>query len=347
LSLSGTGNAQLAVSFDFSNVDQTIAFLKKTTVTETDVDAMVSTPGVQIIIRKIRSTDSIAKSALRKVIKGIVPSAKEADFQYGVIKEHLAELENFTRIIQLKKQIILDSIQALSAYLPAGKIVSLTVSFLAGGFSAGFTMKNDNVFYIGMHQYKNDFNGIVNTCQHELFHNIQSLSYDRTAILKKLEKANEQPALYAYYLGQHIFVEGSAEYIADIDLADRSTPFILSQYTHANVNKGRMSANFYLIEKIIMDAYQNPDKTDADVAYNIMFDWAWNNPGYAVGKLMAKSLVTTYGPAILKKYLSQDPMLFIKDYILLTRKDKQAYPYTFSEDFEKMIDAVLTKVENL
>lgn len=196
-----------------------------------------------------------------------------------------------------------------------------------------------------MHQYKNDFNGIVNTCQHELFHNIQSLSYDRTAVLKKLQKANEQQALYAYYLAQNIFVEGSAEYVADIDLADRSTPFILSQYTHASVSKGRMAANFYLIERIIMDAYRYPERTDVDVAYNIMFDWAWNNPGYAVGKLITKSLVKAYGPGTLKKYVSMDPMLFIRDYIALSRKDRQAYPYTFSDDFKKMIDTVLQKVE--
>ena len=250
------GKSQLVVSFDFSNADQTVAFLNKATVTDAEINAMVATPGVQTIIRKIRSNDSTARSALENVVQGINPSLKEADFQYGFIEEHLTELETFTKTIRSNKQIILDSVQTLSAYLLAGKRVPLTVSFLAGGFFAGFTLKRDSIFCVGMHQYENDFNGIVNTCQHERFHNIQSLSFDKTAVLKKLEKANEQQALYAYYLAQNIFVEGSAEYLADIDLVDRSTPFILSEYRRANVNESRMRANFYLIEGIIMDAYE-------------------------------------------------------------------------------------------
>jgi uncharacterized radical SAM superfamily Fe-S cluster-containing enzyme len=62
---------------------------------------------------------------------------------------------------------------------------------------------------------------------------------------------------------------------------------------------------------------------------------------------MAKSLVAAYGPGTMQKYLSKDPMLYIKDYILLSKKDRQTYPYTFSEDFEQMIDTILKKVEAL
>ena len=65
---------------------------------------------------------------------------------------------------------------------------------------------------------------------------------------------------------------------------DRSTPSIQNQFTHAGENKNRMKDNFYLVERIAMDAYKNPEKTDADVAYSILFDRSWNNPGYAVGK---------------------------------------------------------------
>lgn len=339
--------SQLVVSLDFSNVEQTIAFFKKPNATNGDIDNLIATPGLRSIIKKIRSNDSIARVTLQKVSSGIETTGKENDFQYSFIKEHLQELDDFVRNIKANKQVILDSINALSVYLPPGKTMLVKVCFLVGGYSAGFTLSDDNIFYIGMHQYKNDLTGIVNTCQHELFHNIQGSSYDRTAVMKKLEVAKEFPSLYAYYIGLNIFVEGTAEYIADIDKMDLSTPYMARQAEHANVNKYRMRENFYLLEKILMDAYINNEKIDADLSYNILFDWNWNNPGYQVGKLMAKALVKAYGPMVIKKYLSSDPMIFIRDYIKLTRTNKAGNPFSFSDDFERMIDAVVAKVDSL
>jgi hypothetical protein len=105
-----------------------------------------------------------------------------------------------------------------------------------------------------------------------------------------------------------------------------------------------MADNFFLVETIIMSAYSNPGQTDTDAAYSIIFDWNWNNPGYATGKLMCKELVKAYGKDVIKKYLNADPVIFIKDYIQLARTNNAAYPYNFSADFEKMIDNVAVKV---
>ncbi|MBC7935720.1 MAG: hypothetical protein H7Y86_10260 [Rhizobacter sp.] len=128
-----TGTAQLVVSFDFSNIEQTVAFFKKPAASKEDIDLLLASPGVKTIIKKIRSTDSIARIALEKVSKGIKPAGKENDFQYYFIKEHLQELEDFTKKINANRQVILDSINALSAYLPANKQMPVKVVFLAGG----------------------------------------------------------------------------------------------------------------------------------------------------------------------------------------------------------------------
>jgi hypothetical protein len=341
---SAYSKAQLNVHFDFSNATTTIAFLKNNKPSAADIESMAASKGVKMIIKKIRSTDSIAKIALYKAATGVKANGKESDFQFDFIKAHLTEMENFVQQIKNNSKVITDSIQTLAAYLPAGKTTDIEVCFLMGGFSAGFTMGDDNIFYVGTHQYKYDFTGIVNTCQHELFHNIQSLSYNRNKIMKKLEAANEQPALYAYYLFQNIFAEGSAEYIADIDKMDTASSYIKRQAEHASVNKYRVADNFFLIENIIMSAYRNPEKTDADAAYRILFDWNWNNPGYATGKLMCKALVNAYGAEVIKKYLKADPVIFIKDYIQLTKTNSTTYPYSFSADFEQMIDTVAAKV---
>ena len=339
--------AQLVVTLDFSNMEQTIAFLKKPSPSKEDIDQMVASPGVQTIIRKIRSNDSIARVTLEKVSKGIKTSGKENDFQYGFIKSKLPEMEAFMQRLKDNRQVILDSINALSGYMPAGKKMPVKVVFLTGGYSAGFTFGDNDVFYIGAHQYQNDVTGIINTCQHEMFHTIQSLLYDRSGVMKKLEAAKELPALYAYFLGLNIFVEGSAEYVADIDKLDQSTPYMKEQAEHANVNKYRMNDNFYLLEKILMDAYNNNEKTNIDIYYSILFDWNWNNPGYQVGKLMTAALTRANGPGALKKYLSADPMIFLQDYIKLAKADPKAYPYGFSDEFGKMVDTVVSKIESI
>ncbi len=344
--LSNACMSQVNVSFDFSNVEQTIAFLKKTQVSPAEIDAFISTKGVQTIIKKIRSNDSIARLTLQKVITGTKTTGKENNFQYSFIKSRLQETEDFLNKIKSGQQVILDSIQSLSAYLPEGKTINIKVCFIAGGYSSGFTLDDDDVFYIGMHQYKNDFTGIVNTCQQELFHNIQVFSYQRSKDLKKLQDAKENQALYGYYLAQHLFVEGTAEYVADIDKYDQSSSYIKDHVAHAAVNDNRMPDNFYLIEKLIMDAYINTDRSDVDVAYSILYDWGWNNVGYAVGKYIARSLVNEYGPGVLKKYLIANPMIFIRDYIKLANKKKQDIPYNFSPVFEQMIDTVILKLNS-
>jgi hypothetical protein len=192
--------AQLNAAFDFSNATATIAFFKNNKPSAADIESMVASAGVKTIIKKIRSTDSIVKIALLKAATGVKATGKEADFQFDFIKKHLLEMENFVEKIKNNSKVINDSIQSLAAYLPAGKKATVKVSFLLGGYSAGFTMGDDNIFYVGTHQYEYDLTGIINTCQHELFHNIQSLSYNRNAMMKKLQDAKEEPSLYAYYL---------------------------------------------------------------------------------------------------------------------------------------------------
>lgn len=347
LAFTFVSKAQLNISFDYSNLEQTIGFFRNPYPAQNELNGLLQSPGMKVIIKKIRSNDSIARLALEKASRGIKTSGKENDFQYGFIKENITSLEGFMQRIKANETVIKDSIRALSLYLLENQKANVKVVFLAGGYSAGFTLGDDDVFYIGTHQYKNDVTGIINTCQHEMFHTIQELCYNRKAVMNKLQAAKELPALYAYYLGQNIFVEGTAEYVADIDRLDVTTPYMKNQFEHANVNNYRMEDNFYLLEKILMDAFANNEKTNVDIYYRILFDWNWNNPGYQVGKLMTKALVKAHGPMILKKYLTSDPMIFLKDYIELTKSDPKSYPYGFSEAFEKMIDSVVARVAAL
>lgn len=337
------GMGQVELSFDYSNADSTIEFLKKKNTSTAEINAFLSTNGVKAIIKKIKSNDSTGLVVLNKLSEGKKLSGRENDFQYEFIQSNLAAMENFVQAVKAYEQVIRDSVQSLAAFLPAGKKLPVKVCFLLGGYSSGFTFSDPGVFYVGMHQYKYDVKSIVNTCQHEIFHNVQNLYQDRMPLLKKLESDNDLPSLYAFYLLQNFFTEGTAEYVADIDKADPTSPNIKLHREHAAVNNYRMAENFYLADKLLTDAYDDPERSDPGMAYGILFDWNWNNPGYAMGKLMTKALTEAYGQHVLKKYLKENPLQFIKDYIVLAKKDPKKYPNNFSEKFEKMIDEVLKK----
>lgn len=335
--------AQVNLTFNFDNADSTIAFFKNKNPGPAEVERFLSTTGVQAIIKKINATDSIGGSALAKISKGEKLEGKEANFQYEFIKENLSALEKFIDSIKDNQQIIRDSVEALATYLPNGKKLDVTVCFLLGGYSSGFTFSKADVFYIGTHQYQYDFKSIVNSCQHEIFHNVQNLYQERKPIFKALEK--DTACLYVFYLAHNFFTEGVAEYVADLDKADPLALNIKKLRDHASVNKNRMADNFYLADRLILDTYTNPGQTDPGVIYSILFDWNWNNPGYAIGKYMMNCLAKEQDPGAVKKYLAANPLVFIKDYIGLTKSNKENYPYSFSEPFEKMIEHVLLKTE--
>jgi hypothetical protein len=126
---------------------------------------------------------------------------------------------------------------------------------------------------------------------------------------------------------------------------DGQSPNIKHLREHASVNGYRMADNFYLADRLILDVYRQPSQTDPGAVYRILFDWNWNNPGYAMGKYMMQSLVKKNGTAVMKKYLECNPLVFLKDYILLSRSDSTRYPYQFSPAFESAMDGVLQKIE--
>lgn len=338
-----SANAQADISFDFSNADSTIAILKKKSVTPAEVSAFVKTSGVQSIIKKIRSNDSIARIVIEKVITDKPVTGKENDFQYVFIKKNLAAMEAFVNEIKANQQVIKDSLQSFTKFLGKDKKMNVTVSFLLGSYSSGFTFSDASKFYVGLHQYKYDFKSIVNTCQHEVFHNVQNLYRNDMPMMTKLEEKNELPVLYAYYIARNFFTEGAAEYVADIDKTDPNAPNLKLQREHAVINQYRMEQNFYLAEKLILDAYAAPEKSDPGAIYSILFDWNWNNPGYAMGKWMMASLVKAQGPGAVNKYLTAGPMIFLQDYMKLAKAEPAKYSYNFSEAFEKMLADVIAK----
>jgi hypothetical protein len=333
-------NAQhISIHFDLDNAKQTVQLLQKKQLEEKELNDFVSLAGTKALIKKVGSSVDTAKSAIQKAALD-QPLTKEESFrfQYDGISKKLPQFEKFISAIENKKDSITSVVQdKLGYYVADGMNLDVTLYGLLGSFSSGWAFGNDpNSFFIGLHFKLDDIIGIINTAEHELFHDIQSQSYKGgDTIYKKLAKLNDGYGL-AYGILYYLYKEGTAEFVADLKEASATSPTTKELYTKMAVNETREQGDFYLVERMILDLYHNPDSADYNKVYDILFDIKWNNPAYYTGYKMTKALVKAYGLEYLKKSLSKDPLYFILDYLQLPKPVDEKEPF-FSDEFKQLI----------
>lgn len=332
---------KLNLTFDFSNAEQTIAYFKAGEVDEDAISKLLELEATQGLIQKINSDRAEAEQVLRNVFN---EDAERSNYQYAGLKKYADEIGDFLNEIQKQKSEIRSSvIEKIEPFLPENKELDITVHFILGGYSSGFTLGDDRHFYIGIHHYKGDMVSIRNTCTHELFHNIQRANYDMGQLSSYLE--NKDIGLtYAHAFMGFIFQEGTASYIADLNKLDDSNPHIKELKEHASVNKYREQDIFYLISRLVIDVREHPDQVNYGALYNIMMSWNWNNPGYHAGYKMTEALVNEYGMEKMNEYLQKDPVFFFKDYVSLAKSGKTGLAFT--DDFNSIIEQVHEQVQS-
>jgi hypothetical protein len=343
------GMAQnISISFDFSNAEKVLEILKKNKLSEEDKKQFLNLPATQGAIKKLQTNNDTTISALQKAINGVPGTKLEKRFSYQYIKENADSLRSFIKELNDNKQTLEQTLaHTLSDYVPEGKKMHITIYGILSGNSAGFTFGEDSTFYIGLQLYKNDMNATMESCKHELFHNIQSASYNNSwNIISALNNKTTKGASNVYYLLNSLYMEGTAEYIADPQKAIQSK-VVKENWKLMQLNENRLQDIGYLFDRMILDVYHNPDSVDANKTYGLFFYWNWQSPGYYLGKEITKSLVNKYGELVLKKYLKSDPTQLILDYIKLSKEEPGKVPYVFSASFERTIHEVVAKANGL
>lgn len=337
------------ISFDFNldNAKETISILKSKNPTEAQLTEFVKLPGTQALIRKIKSNDSIAYVAIKDAANGIFKK-ETSDFQYKSISKDLDKWERFIELVSSKQDSIKDDLQkSFAPYLDKNKSYNFNVFMLMGGYSAGFAFgDNSNAFYVVLHHYQYDLGAVAIVCKHELFHNIQAIYYSPNTLTDKLSKTGNGYANVQVLLN-YVFMEGSASYIEEYDpLKSKNMPYYKEMRDHIAVNEYREGSLNLLFNSIILEAFHKPETVDLGNAYELLFDWNWNNPAYYVGEKMTQALLELKGKEALKDYMKRDAVYFFEDYINLAKKDKDKFPIQFTADFEKMIQEIKMKIEN-
>jgi hypothetical protein len=338
--------SSLVIRFDLTNAKQTISLLGKQQLTEGELDQWVKLPGTQALISKVKSSSDTAISAIKKVVAHQSLTAHEKRFQYEFIYNNLPQMQQFIKKLDESRDSIITVLKVkLGQYLPAGKQATITLYGLMGSYSAGFAFTKDpNAFYMGLHFYKNDIQAVTISAEHELFHTLQTVGYDYKPVMKKMTQVDssyEAP----YYLIRHLYLEGSAQYIADGKPYIATSPFLKNEYDHSAVNDKRQESTFYLVEHLLLDVYGHRASMNFDHVYSILFDWDWNNPAYYAGKEMIAALVKAHGEQYIHQSLQKDALFFVRDYITLTKTKTSSGLYAFSGEFEKLVDNMIDELK--
>jgi hypothetical protein len=331
--------AQLDLTFDYSNPDLTLSYLanKKSV----NMDDLLANHGTQAILKKIHMDETEARKVLESAHSA---SPLKSHYQLSVLMKEQEQLRKLVATLKSNDSALRETVTSvLAKYVPSNRKLPVTVHYILGGYSSGFTFGDDAHLYIGLHHYQLDVSGIENTCLHEVFHNVQRANYDLNTITKELQ-SKDLGLTYAYVLLAHMFMEGTADFVADFRKLEE-TPSIKEQKDRAAVNNGRASDVFYLVSQLVVQARQKPESIDLNAHYSILMDWAWHNPGYFAGYKMTEALVNkSTREDALKHYLGKDPVHFFADYITLSRN--QNSNLQFSAEFEGVVNELLEYVES-
>lgn len=337
----------IKIIFDFSNATSTLNLIQKSSLTEEEFAEFLSLQGTKALLQKINSYPDTARTALTRAILNLPSTQQGQNFGYRRIKREKDSLQAFITTFEKQKSFIEEKLtKSLLPYLPKNKTMSITVYGTLGGYSSAYTLGDDSTFYLGLQFFKGDLNGVFELCKHELFHNIQTSLYNNKIIKQRLQ-VKDKGLANAYEMLCYLFKEGTAEYVADLNKADHTSPYIKELWEHMRVNESRLGDAFYLFERILLDMSNNFDSISYNKTYNILFSWEWNNPAYYIGYVMTKSLVAENGESILKKYLAGDPTVFVLDYIKLTKSKDDQLDHRFSVLFEQLVRKINGEIETI
>ncbi|MGD8426944.1 MAG: hypothetical protein PVH63_04890, partial [Balneolaceae bacterium] len=139
----------LQIEFDYQNLDQTLSILGKEKVDSVQLSNFLSLKGTKGLYRKIAANSLTTCLALLQAVEGRNPEKNYSDFQYIPIRNHLEGMENFRDKIKDNETVILDSLKSgLGPYLPKGTTRKVTIHFILGGYSSGFTLGGALDFYV-------------------------------------------------------------------------------------------------------------------------------------------------------------------------------------------------------
>ncbi len=213
----------------------------------------------------------------------------------------------------------------LAEFMPAGETVHVVVHAVVGGSSDGFA-PGDGDFYLALHYFRGDADGLRLLMSHELFHVLRRrLPPPRPKDGKPPDPPN---VVNVRSLLEQTMNEGVATWIGDATRVRGDGPYVAWFAQKFRRNLARLGENAALFDTILFRLDRDP-AVSRDALYPIGFGGGWDSPLYFVGYAMASFLEKTDGRAAVAAAVREGPERFFARYLAAAKKSAGA-PITFA-----------------
>lgn len=277
----------------------------------------------------VATADRFAESLRDASRPGSTPAADP--FVFTRVRERLAA----TRVLLARVKADPSALAAelrrrIGKYTPPDLAIPVTVYFVAGGTSDGFS--DGRVFCVALDYFRDDFAGLRTLMAHELFH----VAYDS---LERPKPSGPPAAERILTLLDDTRNEGVASRVGDpLDVADGKAWIEWFQGKFRK-NLDRMDANFALFDLILYREYHDPG-APTDNLYRIGFTGSFDSALYFVGYEMARVLEQEQGAGAVAACLSQSPLRFFEGYVALAKAHPERVKYRFDASTEEILRAI-------
>ncbi len=329
---------QIQLQLDSSNAHVLIDLFSRDKVTDEELLRVTQLPATQAMIRQAARFDPFAtegnfKSSLRRVIE--TGSLEQDPFRFAIVKARLDLVRSLLKRIENSPQTFIDDVTVrMREYAPENAALKSKLHFIVGGTSDGFAPSGDT-FYIALHYYGDDYDGLKMLAAHELFHGVQ-------AAVRRTKGGNNQ-ALAAplnvsnsFAILRNTMDEGIASMVGDALLlpsGKQYSDFLRAKYKK---NLGRIESNFALFEALLYRSYNDPG-VNYNQLYNLGFSGTWDSPLYFVGYRMGKVIQKYKGKEAVQALVAAEPLQFFNQYIEIYKKENDPEIVRFSKACEEIL----------
>jgi hypothetical protein len=328
--------SKIELSFDVSSALALIDVFERGEITQDQLENLVNLHGIQSIISKVSSYDDRAslegfKMSLQNILAGEL--LDQDPFQFQQVKDRLPEMR---RLIQLIKdnpnKLVSEITDMIQPYSPGDLAFRVKVYLVIGGSSDGWA--KDGNFYLALHYFRDDYEGMKLMMAHELYHIAQRHFFGDA-------KDSDNPFITACQsLLRRTRSEGTASMVGDpLEIASGKS-YAKWYRQKFNRNLKRITQNFALFETMLFRLYNDQD-IKFNQLYPLGFSGGWDSPLYFVGYYIGRTIEKYQGREVLVNILKDTPTAFFNTYIDIYKKHPDKDLVMFSSSVENILHSIL------
>lgn len=333
----GPAPGRLDLVFETESAHATLDVLTgKRPATPDEIARVASLKGNQALVRHAESfRPDWSEASFRKDLGSAARGEPLGEDVWGfaIVKERLEGMRRLLDGLESRPEAFSAPVAArLAAFVPAGETVRVVVHAVVGGSSDGFA-PGDGDFYLALHYFRGDEDGLRLLMAHELFH----------VLYKRLrpppperETAVLPPGVAATRtLLSQTMNEGVASWIGDATKAGGGA-YVTWFAQKFKRNLDRLDQNTALFDSLLFRLRNDPDVPRGQLT-PLGFSGGWDSPLYFVGYAMAAYLEKTEGADTVAAAVREGPESFFARYRAAAKKHAGA-PVTFSKSTQEILD---------